>query len=752
MDILFRTLGPWGPGIGRNLHAAEVDSNFWELGNAIVALQNDPTLPNGIANISVSGTQMTITLADGEVMGPFTLPVLVFRWRGPWEPNAIYAVLDVFTVQDAGIFMVQVQHTSGDVFDPLIGDDDAGPYLLQLFGSTTASMSTLSDVVISGELLTNDALLWDADAARWINKNLKSMAFQDASAVAIDGGRITGLSLPTIANEAATKSYVDTAISTGSPANIPSMGLLANINIVPSSASGIYYSDFLDAALGTSTRGAMLYRGATGWVGLAPGTAGYFLKTQGAGADVAWAAAGAGVTSITAGSGIAASPNPLVATGTIALAAVATGTLLANTSGSTTAPTPQTLSALLDAVMSNARGSILMRAGGGWVALPAGTSGYYLKTQGPTADPLWDAPAGTGTVTSISAGAGISTGGAPITGVGTVSLANVANLSMLANTSGGSAAPVATTASLYFDSVFGATQGALLYRNASSWVLLAPGTSGQVLTTSGAAANPSWAAVPASAPIATGTVLGNVSGSTAAAAAVTPSNLFDAVFGSARGMVLYRGAAGWTALAAGTAGQVLTTGGPAVDPSWAAGGGGGASITIGDVLPSSPSPGALHWDSVSGQLFVFYSDGSSSQWVIANSAAAPSPPKYNLGFSYTGGVLGSSQLLGLHRASVAITIPANFGSYAGHFSQAGGTANATGTTIISVDRALNASPNTFSQVGTITIAAASLTPAFATTGGAAISIARGDVIRLVGPAIADSTLANFYCTLVGYET
>jgi hypothetical protein len=54
------------------------------------------------------------------------------------------------------------------------------------------------------------------------------------------------------------------------------------------------------------------------------------------------------------------------------------------------------------------------------------------------------------------------------------------------------------------------TQGAILYRNASDWVALSPGTSGHVLTTGGAAANPSWAAATATmtvgtTPIASGT-------------------------------------------------------------------------------------------------------------------------------------------------------------------------------------------------------------------------------------------------------
>lgn len=41
--------------------------------------------------------------------------------------------------------------------------------------------------------------------------------------------------------------------------------------------------------------------------------------------------------------------------------------------------------------------------------------------------------------------------------------------------------------------VTGAAQGAILYRASSGWVHLAAGSSGQVLTTAGAGANPSWA-------------------------------------------------------------------------------------------------------------------------------------------------------------------------------------------------------------------------------------------------------------------
>lgn len=42
------------------------------------------------------------------------------------------------------------------------------------------------------------------------------------------------------------------------------------------------------------------------------------------------------------------------------------------------------------------------------------------------------------------------------------------------------------------DAATASTRGGILYRGASGWALLAPGTAGQVLTTNGAGADPSW--------------------------------------------------------------------------------------------------------------------------------------------------------------------------------------------------------------------------------------------------------------------
>ena len=51
------------------------------------------------------------------------------------------------------------------------------------------------------------------------------------------------------------------------------------------------------------------------------------------------------------------------------------------------------------------------------------------------------------------------------------------------------------------------------------------------------------------------------------------------------------------------------------------GSGGGASVTVSDTAPSSPTAGNLWWNSANGQMYIYYNDGTSSQWVITNALA-----------------------------------------------------------------------------------------------------------------------------------
>lgn len=47
----------------------------------------------------------------------------------------------------------------------------------------------------------------------------------------------------------------------------------------------------------------------------------------------------------------------------------------------------------------------------------------------------------------------------------------------------------------------------------------------------------------------------------------------------------------------------------------AGGGGGGASVSVSDTAPVSPSAGNLWWNSTTGTAYIYYNDGDSSQWV-----------------------------------------------------------------------------------------------------------------------------------------
>jgi hypothetical protein len=59
-----------------------------------------------------------------------------------------------------------------------------------------------------------------------------------------------------------------------------------------------------------------------------------------------------------------------------------------------------------------------------------------------------------------------------------------------------------------------------------------------------------------------------------------------------------------------------------------------STTTIGDTPPSSPAVGDAWWDSAKGQLYVWFNDGSSSQWVVAHNQPGRDGPPGPPGTSY----------------------------------------------------------------------------------------------------------------------
>lgn len=176
-----------------------------------------------------------------------------------------------------------------------------------------------------------------------------------------------------------------------------------------------------------TTTGSVLYRDSGGtWKCLGPGNSGQVLQTQGVGQNPQWAGSGGigTVTSITAGTGLTG--GTITTSGTIALS---TPVSVANGGTASTTLTAH---------------NVMLGEGTSAVAFAApGVSGTCLTSNGVAADPTFQSCPGTGTVTSISAGTGISVSPSPITSSGTISISTVplanggtnANLSATGGTS-----------------------------------------------------------------------------------------------------------------------------------------------------------------------------------------------------------------------------------------------------------------------------------------------------------------------------
>lgn len=412
-----------------------------------------------------------------------------------------------------------------------------------------------------------------------------------------------------------------TLTGTISLASIANGTILANVSGGSAAPSPNTPSAVLDVI--GSTRGNLLYRGAGGWSALAPGSAGQILTTGGAGADPAWSPVGAGSVQSVA---LALPPiftvtgSPVTTTGTL------TGSLNTQSanvifggpsSGIAATPTFRFLvGADLPVPTTSALGGVqaINAVSHQWInsingsGVPQLSQPAFTDISGTVAAAQLPNPSAStlGGIQSLAAVASrwinqISTTGIPsasqpaftdISGSASLSqLPSISNSSVLGNNSGSTAVPSALSASQVLDMV-GSTQGQVLYRGASGWSALGVGTSGQVLTTNGAAANPSWNTVSGTGTvtslatnngitggtitttgtigldaIANGTLLANTSGILQHPTATTPSAVLD-VIGSSIGSVLYRaaGGTGWQALAAGTNGQVLTMG--ASTPAW----------------------------------------------------------------------------------------------------------------------------------------------------------------------------------------
>jgi hypothetical protein len=345
-----------------------------------------------------------------------------------------------------------------------IGNGTANGAILRVLSSNTnASFSVLSKgsggVFIGSETVTTAPLVIQSNGhtftfsvPTWTGN--RTLTFPDANVTLVSGTMLTN-ALTSAHIFVGNVSNVATDVAMSGDATLANTGAITVASI---------------GGKAVSLGGSFTMSGAFTFTGTITGNTGVTFPTSGTLATTTGSLA-----SITADSGSAT-----VSGGTITLTGASTG-LTTSGSGSTVS-----LAGLLNATFGGTGVSVptahgIMVAEGASAMTPIVLSSGQILIGSTGADPV---------AAAINSGTGIlvANGAGSIT----VNLAAIASHDILSNITGGSAAPIANTLTATIDAAIGSTQGNILYRNSSAWVVLAPGSSGQLLATGGAAANPAW--------------------------------------------------------------------------------------------------------------------------------------------------------------------------------------------------------------------------------------------------------------------
>lgn len=168
-QISFRTDDAlrWGPGIGRDLLAHEIDVNFWVCLSRLVALEDHQAGAAGIDYITVNGNQMVVHLTNHVALGPFTLPMATWNFRGDWEADQTYAVNDVVLARDrvgrnAAFVVTFPIANSGSVFDEGQNDGNGHDWWAEIIAAPSELPNTgpAGSVLMMSQLDSPSSIAW----------------------------------------------------------------------------------------------------------------------------------------------------------------------------------------------------------------------------------------------------------------------------------------------------------------------------------------------------------------------------------------------------------------------------------------------------------------------------------------------------------------------------------------------------------------------------------------------------------------
>lgn len=129
MTIVYVTSGAWGAGAGAPLSAAQVDGNFYDVDQRIVALNADLAEGKRIESVTYTSASMTFHFTDGTSQ-VIPLPVATYVYAGVWANSTPYTTANLVTVNGRGLYQVLVNHTTPPApapFDPAAEDGSGNP-------------------------------------------------------------------------------------------------------------------------------------------------------------------------------------------------------------------------------------------------------------------------------------------------------------------------------------------------------------------------------------------------------------------------------------------------------------------------------------------------------------------------------------------------------------------------------------------------------------------------------------------------
>jgi hypothetical protein len=143
--LLYKTtdLLKWGVGLGRRLHASEVDTNFWNIRQTLNDILSNPTAPNNIDHFSIdANNNLIVHMADATTFTIGPLPIAEFHDRGAFAA-VHYNYGDIFT-SGTGLYMVIQEHNGVLPFNPA-ATGISGPLYRLLFDASGLTMTYLDD-------------------------------------------------------------------------------------------------------------------------------------------------------------------------------------------------------------------------------------------------------------------------------------------------------------------------------------------------------------------------------------------------------------------------------------------------------------------------------------------------------------------------------------------------------------------------------------------------------------------------------